>query len=253
MRKIAMAIDPPLKPAFGSRQWRKAQLRSDRFQNFASAFLHKMMRFTHYMQRDTNVDKDQWPAFEPYTPAIIAMWHGQHFMVPFMWPANQPVDALISKNADAEINARILQRMGINTIRGSGGRDHRQNVDRGGAKALLELRRSLASGRNVAMIADISHKAPRQAGEGIVTLARITGRPIVPVAYATSNGFVFKKSWDKATLNLPFGRRAFVIGNPVYVAETDDLPAKQAEVTGELNRATQKAYANVGRVVAGHS
>jgi lysophospholipid acyltransferase (LPLAT)-like uncharacterized protein len=244
MSETAVANEHPIKLVFGSRQWRKALLRSETLQRIGSGALFQFMRFTHSAQR--NVSQDPWPKVEPHTPAIITLWHGQHFMVPFMWPKGRPVDALISKNADAEINARILTRMGVGTIRGSGGRDARQNVDRGGAKALLELRRSLAEGRSVVMIADISHRHPRQAGEGVVALARISGRPIIPAAYATSNGYVFKKSWDKATLNLPFGKRGFAVGEPIYVSVDDDLALKQRQVTEALNKATHRAALDVG-------
>lgn len=239
--------DNPLqKQAFGSKAWRKAFVRRPAVQYFAGSTVYQFLRFTHIMQRDLHSGTDFWFQFQPHAPAIIAMWHGQHFMVPFMWPKGQAVDALISRNADAEINAQILRKMGVQTIRGSGGRDERQNTSRGGAKALLELRRSLANGRSVAMIADVSHGQPRQAGEGIVTLARISGRPIVPVAYATSKNYIFEKSWDKTTLSLPFGKRSFVIGDVVHVADGDDMTAKQQAVTEALNNATKQAYQNVG-------
>ena len=209
-----------------------------------SGAVYQAMRFSHLSQRSAS--PDPWPLVKPHLPAIIALWHGQHLMVPFMWPKGKPVDALISKNADAEINARILQRMGVNTIRGSGGRDVKQKLNRGGAKALLGLRRSLAAGRSVVMIADISHSKRRQAGEGIVTLARISGCPIIPVAYATSNFYVFENSWDKTTLNLPFGKRGFAVGEPIYVTAKDDVELKRLDVTSFLNAATLRAETDAG-------
>jgi lysophospholipid acyltransferase (LPLAT)-like uncharacterized protein len=244
MRKFAVAVDPPEKSGFGSRAWRKGLLRNDAIVRTASATLYQLMRFSHWSQK--NASQDPWPLVAPQLPAIIALWHGQHLMVPFMWPKGKPVDALISKNADAEINASILQRMGVRTIRGSGGRDTKQKLDRGGAKALLALRRSLAEGRSVVMIADVSHSEPRQAGEGIVALARISGRPIIPVAYASSNYYVFKNSWDKTTVNLPFGKRGFAVGDAIYVGHTDDAREKQVEVTGALNDVTYRAAAAAG-------
>ena len=63
------------------------------------------------------------------------------------------------------------------------------------------------------MIADIPHGTPREAGLGIVTLARLSGRPIVPWRIATSRRKVLEKSWDKTTINLPFGRCAIVVGD----------------------------------------
>jgi lysophospholipid acyltransferase (LPLAT)-like uncharacterized protein len=70
---------------------------------------------------------------------------------------------------------------------------------------LIAMRNALRDGVNVVMIADISKGEPRQAGEGIVRLAKISGRPIVPVALTTSRRYVLEKTWDKTTINLPFG------------------------------------------------
>ena len=78
--------------------------------------------------------------------------------------------------------------------------------EKGGAQALIALKKVLDAGSNVCMIADIPHGTPRQAGMGIVMLARISGRPVVPIAMATSRRKVLEKTWDKTTINLPFGR-----------------------------------------------
>ena len=131
-------------------------------------------------------------------------------------------------------------------MRGSGGRDSSQQVEKGGARALIALKRLLAAGNNVAMIADISHGTPREAGLGIITLARLSGRPIRPVALATSRRKVIHKSWDKTTINLPFGRASLVLGEPVYVpADAGEalLEEKRRELTASLNAATERAYA----------
>jgi lysophospholipid acyltransferase (LPLAT)-like uncharacterized protein len=222
-------------------------LQSKAFQSAACAGAYAFLSLVH---RTSPVVTDQSrgaAVLAEHAPAIIAMWHGQHFMIPFLWPKPWPLDALISKSTDAEINALFLKRFDIGTIRGSGGRDTTQKLDRGGAKALLQLRRALSEGRSVAMIADISHKQARQAGEGIVTLARLTGRPIIPVAHTTSRQHVFQGSWDKAALNLPFGRSALAIGAPMFVAPDEDLEAARARLTAALNAATDEAAALVGR------
>ena len=246
MNDIVAASSKRTGPGYVLRRWGKALLRNDAVLQIASAAVYQFMKLTNATQRNQSAEADPWSLVEPNTPAIIALWHGQHFMVPFMMPKGKGVDALISKNADAEINARVLKKMGVRTIRGSGGRDAKQNLQRGGAKALLKLRRSLSEGRNVVIIADISHGQRRQAGEGIVALARISGRPIIPVAYATSKRFVFEKSWDKATLNLPFGKRGFAVGEPIFVAEKDTIADKQLEVTNGLNIVTRRAAFDAG-------
>jgi lysophospholipid acyltransferase (LPLAT)-like uncharacterized protein len=177
-------------------------------------------------------------------PAIIAMWHGQHFMAPFIKrdAEHHRVKVLISRHRDGEINARAAMRLGIGTIRGSGahnGEFHRK----GGAVAFTEMLEALGQGWNVALTADVP-KVSRVAGMGVVKLAQHSGRPIYPVAIATQRRMEFD-NWDKSAFNLPFGRLAMVASDPIFVArEADDaaLEAARQEVERGLNRATARAY-----------
>ncbi len=181
-------------------------------------------------------------------PAIAALWHGQHLLAAFDRPAHIPIVAMLSRSADAELNALVVERMGFETVRGSGGRANRRTSDKGGARALIALKRTLDAGKTVVMIADIPHGTPRQAGMGVITLARISGRPILPVAYATSRRKVLERTWDKTTINLPFGRRSVVFGEPIYVArdaDEDEMEATRQAVTASLNAVTKKAYSLV--------
>ncbi|TPL57252.1 DUF374 domain-containing protein [Mesorhizobium sp. B2-4-2] len=184
-------------------------------------------------------------AYAQFEPGIIALWHGQHLLTPAYYPKGRPLVAMVSRSADAELNALMIERFGIEAVRGSGGRDNAKHLDKGGAKALIALKKSLVAGKNVAMIADIPHGTPRDAGLGIVLLARLSGRPILPAAIATSRRKVLEKSWDKTTINLPFGRSSIIIGTPVFVpANADDaeMERKRLEVTASLNAATAEAY-----------
>ncbi|TIU55682.1 MAG: hypothetical protein E5W25_35095, partial [Mesorhizobium sp.] len=82
-------------------------------------------------------------------------------------------------------------------------------------------------------------------GLGIVLLARLSGRPILPAAIATSRRKVLERSWDKTTINLPFGRSSIVVGAPVFVpanADEAEMERKRQEVTAALNAATAEAY-----------
>ncbi|PBB79581.1 hypothetical protein CK218_19820 [Mesorhizobium sp. WSM3879] len=184
-------------------------------------------------------------AYAHLEPGIIALWHGQHLLTPAYYPKGRPLVAMVSRSADAELNALMLNRFGIEAVRGSGGRDSSRHLDKGGAKALIALKKALVAGKNVAMIADIPHGTPRDAGLGIVLLARLSGRPILPSAIATSRRKVLEKSWDKTTINLPFGRSAVVVGQPVFVpsnADDAEMERKRQEVTASLNAATAEAY-----------
>lgn len=203
------------------------------------------VNFTYRTNRRVEGSDDPAPVMAALTPAIGALWHGQHLLAPAINPKNNKIVALFSRSADAELNALVAERLGFGVIRGSGGRDGTDSREKGGARALIALKRTLDTGMNVAMIADIAHGAPRQAGLGIVTLAKVSGRPIVPIAVATSRRKIIEKSWDKTTINLPFGRYALAIGEPIHVpgdADGDVMAQKQREVTNALNAVTARAY-----------
>ena len=61
------------------------------------------------------------------------MWHGQHMLIPFVRPDPLRAKVLISRHRDGGINAIIAERLGLETIRGSG--DHGREFHRKGAVA----------------------------------------------------------------------------------------------------------------------
>ncbi|MBS9477223.1 lysophospholipid acyltransferase family protein [Ancylobacter radicis] len=185
-------------------------------------------------------------------PMILTFWHGQHFLTPFLMKPYHRARVMISRSADADVNAIAAEALGIGTVRGSGaqGRDFRV---KGGFNATLEMIRHLSEGTNVAMTADVP-KISRIAGLGVVTIAKHSGRPIYPVAIATSRR-VLARSWDRAAIHLPFGRAAVVAGEGVLVAPDagpEELEAARHEVQRQLNAATARAEELVGRRPAAH-
>jgi lysophospholipid acyltransferase (LPLAT)-like uncharacterized protein len=191
---------------------------------------------------------------EPAQPVILAFWHGQHFLTPFIkTKESHRAKVLISLHRDGEFNAIAAERLGIGTIRGSG--DHGSAFHRkGGVGAFKEMVRALAGGYNVALTADVP-KRSRIAGLGIIMLARESGRPIMPFAMATSR-FIRLKNWDRTTINLPFGKGALVGIDPVVVppdADAATMERLRVQLEQILNEATRRAHAQVGRPEeAGH-
>jgi lysophospholipid acyltransferase (LPLAT)-like uncharacterized protein len=190
---------------------------------------------------------DLYDRVRPDLPVIVAVWHGQHFMTSFLKRDEHRVKVLISRHRDGEINAIVAERLGAETIRGSG--DHnREFLRKGGVGAFKAMNNALHDGYNIVMTADVP-KVSRIAGLGVVMLARASGRPIYPVAIATSRR-VQLASWDRSAVNLPFSRGAVVLGDPIRVrAEADDseLEAARGQVESELNLVTDRAYALVDR------
>ncbi len=202
------------------------------------------LRLVYWTNPKLKCSDDPRKAHAAYNPFIITFWHGRHIMGPFLRPKGEKIIAMFSRSADAEINARVGEKLGLETVRGSGGRGKRQNADKGGARALLTLKNALKSGETAAMIADIAHGTAREAGKGIILLAKLSGRPIVPYIYSFSREKILEKTWDKTAIPLPFGRSVFLMGDAFYVpsdADEDMLEQKRMELTEIMNRLTEDA------------
>jgi lysophospholipid acyltransferase (LPLAT)-like uncharacterized protein len=114
---------------------------------------------------------------------------------------------------------------------------------------MRQMIEALEEGINVAVTADVP-KISRRAGLGVVTLARHSGRPIYPIAIATNRRIV-ARSWDRASIDLPFGRGAAVAEEPIRVGKNADnrmLESARLLVQQRLDAATRRAEELAGAV-----
>lgn len=179
-------------------------------------------------------------------PFIFAMWHGQFMMLPALHTTGINVSAIVAKHSDAEVLGELLQRFDISIVRGAGAGDRAK--DRGGSRALRMALKLLNSGSTFSMTADVPPGPARVAGMGIVTLARMSGRPIIPFAAATSR-YIALNSWSRMTINLPYGKLSYVIGSPIHVPrEADEAEMERCRLLVEhgLNAVTARAYELAG-------
>jgi lysophospholipid acyltransferase (LPLAT)-like uncharacterized protein len=215
--------------------------RSPVVQRFVGSLAAEYLRLVWFTNRLTIEPVGIYETVERLQPVIIAMWHGQHFMAPFLSRGHR-AKVLISRHRDGEINAFAAERLGIGTVRGSG--DHGRRFDlKGGVGAFKAMLDALAEGYNMALTADIP-KVARVAGLGIIKLAQLSGRPIYPVAIATSRRIVLK-NWDRSAVNLPFGHVAMVSSDPVLVppdADPATMEQCRALVERRLSQVTDRAY-----------
>jgi lysophospholipid acyltransferase (LPLAT)-like uncharacterized protein len=189
---------------------------------------------------------DIYDHVRPDLPLIFAMWHGQHLMIPFARPDWMPACSLVSRHGDGGFNAVALRELGIGAIRGSGALGKKIR-EKGGASAFLAMVRRLAVGDTMVLTADVPKRA-RIVGPGIIALARASGRPIRAVAVVTSRRIDFN-SWDRASIGLPFGRCAIVVGEPILVARDADEATQEAArlaVQASLDDVHARGYALVG-------
>lgn len=217
-----------------------------RLNRFAGRLGGKFIRLVH--RTSTVPPQPQVPAeqIKLHHPCIIAFWHGQFMLIPGFCPTDMPVANMVARHGDGELISAALEDFGMVTIRGSGAAGRAK--DRGGARALREAVRALEAGYSVPMTADVPPGPARRVGTGIVKIAQLSGRPIVPVAAASSR-YLPLDTWSRMTINLPGSRIGIIVGEPITVpADADETVVESARVAvqEELNRVTSRVYALVG-------
>jgi lysophospholipid acyltransferase (LPLAT)-like uncharacterized protein len=137
---------------------------------------------------------------------IHAFWHGRIFPATIYFQ-RRGIVVITSENYDGEWIARIIQKFGYGTARGSS--------SRGGPKALLQLVRDVRS-KGVAFTLDGPRGPAEQAQPGAVWLAKATGNPLLPFHTDAAASWTLK-SWDRTQIPKPFTTVAMAIGEPLYV------------------------------------
>jgi len=144
--------------------------------------------------------------------------------------AGLKVGWLISPSVDGELGAMMVRRIGGHVIRGSSTAT--------GARALRDYYEALVKQGVSPVITPDGPRGPRfEFKPGAILLAQMSGRPILPMAYAATRAWLIK--WDKFVLPVPFSRIAIAIGPPRYVPRVTDAAAierMQVELKEELKR-----------------
>ncbi|MDE2447728.1 MAG: lysophospholipid acyltransferase family protein, partial [Gammaproteobacteria bacterium] len=137
---------------------------------------------------------------------------------------------LISPSVDGELGAMIVRRIGGVVIRGSSSHT--------GARALRDYYQALVKDNVSPVITpDGPRGPPFKFKPGALLLAQMSGRPILPMAYAASHAWLIK--WDKFVIPMPFARIAIAIGPACYVPRVTDaasLERLQRQMEEELRR-----------------
>ncbi|MDQ2640212.1 MAG: lysophospholipid acyltransferase family protein [Pseudomonadota bacterium] len=137
---------------------------------------------------------------------------------------------LISPSVDGEVPAWIAARLGARVIRGSSTRT--------GARALRDYYRLLVEEGVSPVITPDGPTGPRfRFKPGALLLAQLSGRPLLPMAFAASRAWTF--GWDRFVLPWPFSRIAISVGAPVMIAR--NIPLTDEAAVGLLQRQMEEA------------
>jgi lysophospholipid acyltransferase (LPLAT)-like uncharacterized protein len=168
---------------------------------------------------------------EPEKPRIFAFWHNRILMMPYIYERFCPgrrMLMLVSRSRDGEFITRIMNRFGIDGVRGSS--------SKGGLGALREMVRELEgkSARDIGITPD-GPRGPRgKVQDGVLAVAMASGRPIIPVTTHLSRKWELP-SWDRFQIPQPGSLCRLVVG-PVVVApkKSDDFSAVRQKLEKTL-------------------
>jgi len=166
-------------------------------------------------------------------PFIFAFWHGT--MLPLVWlHRGEGVPVVISEHRDGEIIARIVEKFGFGTIRGSS--------SRGAARALIAIVRELERGGEVAVTPDGPRGPARRFASGALVAAQRVGVPIVGVTVVASSAWRLD-SWDRFMIPKPFSRVQIAYTAPTTVAASSarEAEAEAPRFESLLNHAVAEA------------
>lgn len=160
------------------------------------------------------------PDFKPVI--IFVIWHNRLLMGPLIRARpfrHRKLATLASMSKDGEVIAEVLRRFRFHVVRGS--------TSRRAAQALVELRRCIKNGEDVAITPD-GPRGPRyQVQPGIVKLAQLTGAVVVPLHVRYSSYWELK-SWDRFRIPKPFSHVEVTAGSAAAVqGELDEESFEQ--------------------------
>jgi lysophospholipid acyltransferase (LPLAT)-like uncharacterized protein len=151
-------------------------------------------------------------------PPVLAFWHGRILPATYYF-RRRGIVVITSRNFDGEWIARIIERFGYGTARGS--------TSRGASRALLQLKRAMDRGATGGVTLDGPRGPAYQAQPGAIWLAKATGSPVVPFHIEAARHWTMR-SWDQAQIPKPFSRVALVVGAPISVPADADGVAIEA-------------------------
>jgi lysophospholipid acyltransferase (LPLAT)-like uncharacterized protein len=173
-------------------------------------------------------------------PFIVCAWHNRlAYAMIAIREGIQPktgrrMAAMVSASRDGAFLVEILRAFDVEPVRGS--------TSRRGRQALLELSRQVKAGLHLGITPDGPRGPCYEIQDGILSLAQLTGLPIVPLGCQARRKVRFK-SWDRFQLPWPLTRCDVAFGEPLEVprkatdeqrnALKDDLKRRMMEINPE--------------------
>lgn len=132
-------------------------------------------------------------------PVVFAHFHEDEWAMLAIY-ANRKMNVMVSLSRDGGVMTWFLTKLGYQVVRGSS--------SRGGATGLLQLIRGVKANdlKGVSLAVDGPKGPRRRVKNGVFKLAESLKAPIVSGGAIASSPLIFRKSWSKAFVPLPFSR-----------------------------------------------
>lgn len=182
-------------------------------------------------------------------PILAAIWHGRLLVAPRLKPEGRRTLAVISNNRDGDLITAVVERFGVDTIRGST-YDKVKKRDKGGREVMIAALAEIQEHGSIVALTPDGPRGPRmRVQDGIGRLALETGAPVIPVTFSVRRGIV-ARSWDRFLVPFPFNRGVMIYGSPIW-PETGQSPEEHAalseRIESEMNALTAEADRLCGR------
>ncbi|MBI3921930.1 MAG: lysophospholipid acyltransferase family protein [Armatimonadetes bacterium] len=169
---------------------------------------------------------------------IFVLWHSKTF-IPVHFFRGRGVHTLISLSKDGHYQSNIFRFFGWSLIRGSS--------SRGGSEALRHSIKVLRRGGRIGFTPDGPKGPPRQVQPGVVLMASLSRKPIIPVGIAAS-GRRLLSTWDRYMIPKPFSTTSMHFGEPIYIPS--DLPREIGpEYLEQIRTGIEDAERRAGELV----
>ncbi|MDA9882207.1 lysophospholipid acyltransferase family protein [Alphaproteobacteria bacterium] len=182
------------------------------------------------------VENEKSNIFKNDQEYIFCCWHNRLFLGPHLLPRNRIINALQSSHSDGMITSVAFEYLGMKVILGSS--------KKGGMQAFRNMVKCIQLGESVAITPD-GPKGPKETvKEGIIKLAQITQKPIIPLVWSTNKYKAFN-SWDNFVAPFPFSKGVYSFGNPIYVKKKindEEIEKARKNLENEIKRLTKLVY-----------
>ena len=182
-------------------------------------------------------------ALEHDGPIILTSWHGMTMMVAAFAKRNLDTSNFVGIAPD-DHNGRTLdvfgRRLGIDVFIMNVYGDSTLGIGR----RLVDLMRSMRSGKNLIIHPDGPFGPAYKIKPGILFLAKKTRAMILPLGCYCRHSYHLPR-WDRYTLQLPFSKVHIQIGKPMLVPDDSaDLTEINQKLTNILLQISAQASAN---------